>query len=575
MPTGAGVGSSYTAGMPSSRKPRSSAAREVHPSLAPYRQKERGERLQKVLADAGVAARRECEKLIIEGAVTVNGKTIDTLPAWADPKVDRIEVFGKPLRPAEEHVYVMLFKPRGTVCTNSDPEGRPRAIDLVNHPARARLYCVGRLDLDASGLLILTNDGEFANRLTHPRYEVTKGYEVTLDGRLDPEAIAQIERRIFAAGASGRGKDAADADHRSSLQLVKVDAEKSVVHLELCEHRNLQIKDLMLSLGHPVKKMRRTSFGPLKLKGLAVGEWRELAGREIEMLRRASRGLPTGGAEGAEKPARPAGRERPRADLLRTPKVAGAGLPAKKGDRTNARDVKTRGVTTAATRGPRATGQSGAEARGFEQRGFEARGSEARGSEARGAEPRGPHARGSQSRGSEARHSAPRGSDRARVGTGKHTPVKPAAVARPIMHPAAKAAAAAAAATAKPARASASAQGFRKSAGGAPAGARPGGKAGGFKSGSPKAGGFTGGSSRDGSPRSSAPSAGSFKGSSSRPGSFKPSGGKPSGGRPTGGKPGSFKSGGGKPGSFKSGSFKTGPAKSGARAGGPRRERRP
>ena len=579
--------------MPSSRKPRSSAAREVHPSLAQYRQKERGERLQKVLADAGVAARRECEKLIIEGAVTVNGKTIDTLPAWADPKADRIEVFGKPLRPAEEHVYVMLFKPRGTVCTNSDPEGRPRAIDLVNHPARARLYCVGRLDLDASGLLILTNDGEFANRLTHPRYEVTKGYEVTLDGRLDPEAIAQIERRIFAASAGSRGKDATDADHRSSLQLVKTDAEKSVVHLELCEHRNLQIKDLMLSLGHPVKKMRRTSFGPLKLKGLAVGEWRELTGREIEMLRRASRGLPTGGADGAPTPARRAGRERPRADLLRTPKVAGAGAPAKKGDRTNARDVKTRGATTAATRGPGAKGRAGADARGFEQRGFEARGSEARGSEtrgfeargfeARGAEPRGPHERGSQSRGSEARNSAPRGSDRARGGTGKHTPVKPAAEARPIMHPAAKAAAAAAAAaaaTAKPTRASAGAPAVRKSAGGAPAGARPGGKSGGFKSGgfksgAPKAGGFTGGASRDGSPRSSAPSAGSFKGGSSRPGSFKPSGGKPSGGRPTGGKAGAFKSGGGKPGSFKSGSFKSGPAKSGARAGGPRRERRP
>ncbi|MEY2715067.1 MAG: Ribosomal large subunit pseudouridine synthase, partial [Planctomycetota bacterium] len=134
-----------------SRKPRKSSARTEHPSVQPYRQKERGERLQKVLADAGVASRRECEALIIEGAVTVNGKTIDTLPAWADPAQDRIEVYGRPLRPAEKHVYVMLFKPRGTVCTNSDPEGRPRAIDLVRHPDRPRLYCVGRLDLDSSG----------------------------------------------------------------------------------------------------------------------------------------------------------------------------------------------------------------------------------------------------------------------------------------------------------------------------------------------------------------------------------------------------------------------------------------
>ena len=286
--------SPYTVGMSSSRKPRTSASREVHPSLAVYRQKERGERLQKVLADAGVAARRECETLILEGAVTVNGKTMDTLPAWADPKVDRIEVYGKPLRPAEQHVYIVLFKPRGTVCTNSDPEGRPRAIDLVDHPSRARLYCVGRLDLDASGLLILTNDGEFANRLTHPRYEVATGYDVTLDGRLNAESIAQIERKIFAAtrdaGVHASTQSGKSSDSRSSLRLISSDKDKSIVHMELCEHRNLQIKDLMLSLGHPVKKMRRTSFGPLKLKGLAVGEWRELASREVEMLRRASRG---------------------------------------------------------------------------------------------------------------------------------------------------------------------------------------------------------------------------------------------------------------------------------------------
>lgn len=268
------------------RAPRKSAARTEHPSIQPYRQKERGERLQKVLADAGVASRRECEALIIEGAVTVNGKTIDTLPAWADPAQDRIEVYGRPLRPAEKHVYVMLFKPRGTVCTNSDPEGRPRAIDLVQHPSRARLYCVGRLDLDASGLLILTNDGEFANRLTHPRYQVPKGYDLTLDGHLDAAAIATIRKKIFTEPAKGRAGD----EPRSSIRLISTDSEKSVVHLELCEHRNLQIKDLMLELGHPVKKMRRTSFGPIKLKGLAVGEWRDLTGREIEMLSRTARG---------------------------------------------------------------------------------------------------------------------------------------------------------------------------------------------------------------------------------------------------------------------------------------------
>ncbi len=246
-----------------------------------YNDKNRGTRLQKVLADAGVAARRECEELVRNGAVTVNGKTIDMLPAWVNPDEDRIEVYGRPLRKAEKHVSIMLFKPRGTVCTNSDPEGRPRAIDLVDHPSRPRLYCVGRLDLDASGLLILTNDGEFANRLTHPRYEVFKGYDVTLDGSIDEYTIAKIEHAIFKAEGGGPAK--------SSLRMLKRDRDATTVHMELCEHRNLQLKPLMLSLGYPVKKMRRTSFGPLKLKGLAVGEWRELTAREIQQLKRASR----------------------------------------------------------------------------------------------------------------------------------------------------------------------------------------------------------------------------------------------------------------------------------------------
>jgi 23S rRNA pseudouridine2605 synthase len=264
--------------MRSNRSPRRSKDR-----LGEFADKSRGVRLQKALADAGVAARRECEELVLSGAVTVNGKRVDTLPAWVDPSAVRIEVYGKPLRKPEKHVYIVLFKPRGTVCTNSDPAGRPRAIDLVQHPERARLYCVGRLDLDSSGLLLLTNDGDLANRLTHPRYGVPKGYDITLEGSLDERAIAGIEREIFRASPG-------DAPAMSSLKLIARDREKTVVHLELCEHRNLQIRPLMLELGHPVKKIRRTSFGPIKLKGLAVGEWRDLTGKEIDLLRQASRG---------------------------------------------------------------------------------------------------------------------------------------------------------------------------------------------------------------------------------------------------------------------------------------------
>ena len=279
--------------MTSSRNPRSSRA-----SSHTFTDSERGTRLQKILAEAGVAARRECEELILGGAVSVNGHIVDMLPAWVDAESDTILVYGKPLKRAEKHFYVMLFKPRGTVCTNSDPEGRPRAIDLVNHPQKPRLYCVGRLDLDTSGLLILTNDGEFANRLTHPRYEVAKGYDVTLDGNLDEARIKKLEREIFAAG---RGEKLTT---RSSLVLINRDRESTVVHLELAEHRNLQIRPLMLQLGVPVKKLRRTSFGPLKLKGLAVGEWRDLTPREVEQLRKASKHESVGGAMEPRKPRR-------------------------------------------------------------------------------------------------------------------------------------------------------------------------------------------------------------------------------------------------------------------------------
>jgi pseudouridine synthase len=537
--------------MPSSRKPRSSAAREVHPSLAQYRQKERGERLQKVLADAGVAARRECEKLIIEGAVTVNGKTIDTLPAWADPKVDRIEVFGKPLRPAEEHVYVMLYKPRGTVCTNSDPEGRPRAIDLVNHPARARLYCVGRLDLDASGLLILTNDGEFANRLTHPRYGVVKGYDVTLDGRLDPEAIAEIERRIFAAGGGGRrGGDGQD-ERRSSLRLVSTDSEKSLAHLELCEHRNLQIKDLMLSLGHPVKKMRRTSFGPLKLKGLAVGEWRELAGREIEMLRRASRGLPTGG-ETTGPTARPAARERPRADLRRVTTAPAAKPASMKASSSKSPSSRSAAPGFPTSRPPSASSPS-------------SRPSSSRSSSSKFPSSKFPSSKFPSPKPPTAKTPSPR----------------PDAEARTFVHPAvkAKAAAAAAAMAAKPARGGdAGPRGFKP--GGTP-GAKAGGSAGGKHGGkfgarpgaptgprsnmqSGRAQGAGAGSSSPGFAKPGFPKPGSPKSGSSKPGSFKPGAAKS----------GFSKSGAPKPGFSGSGPGKSAGPRGGARSGGPRRERR-
>jgi pseudouridine synthase len=254
----------------------------------PFTDASRGVRLQKVLADAGVAARRACEELIESGAVSVNGTVVDSLPAWVDPAKDRISVGGKPVRTRTEtrrrYVYVLLHKPRGYVCTNSDPEGRPRASDLVEHPTGERLYPVGRLDMDSSGLLLLTNDGELANRLTHPRYEVHKGYEVTVRGEVSPEEVRRLEHGIFLPDRDEPGQQAS----ASSLRILKRDRERTLLMMELREGRNRQIRRMMLRLGHPVRKLKRVRMGPLQLRKLAVGAWRDLTPEELASLRAAA-----------------------------------------------------------------------------------------------------------------------------------------------------------------------------------------------------------------------------------------------------------------------------------------------
>ena len=237
-----------------------------------------------------MGSRRACEQLIAEGEVAVNGRAITDLPAWVHPVTDRITVRGKPVKPAEPTVYIMLFKPRGYVCTNDDPDGRPRAVDLVRHPSRSRLYSVGRLDLDSSGLLLLTNDGELANRLTHPRYGVHKRYEVTIAGALEEKDLKRLERGLYLTGRREppRQKDAASRTKHSRLKLVKRDRDRTRLQMELREGRNRQIRRMMAQLGHPVKKLRRVQMGPLKLRDLRPGQWRELLPKEVAALKRAA-----------------------------------------------------------------------------------------------------------------------------------------------------------------------------------------------------------------------------------------------------------------------------------------------
>lgn len=248
----------------------------------PYQDDSHGVRIQKVLADAGVGSRRACEDAVEEGRVTVNGHGIDGLPAWVDPATDDIRVDGRRIKASERSVYVMLFKPKGYVCTNSDPEGRPRAVDLVSHPSHARLYPVGRLDLDSSGLLLLTNDGALANRLTHPRFEMHKGYEVMVGGRVDDAEVERLEKGIF---LPGRDEREGARTTRSRLVVLKRDAGRTLLYMELREGRNRQIRRMLATLGHPVRKLRRVRMGPLQLKGLQAGQWRELTAKELSLLR--------------------------------------------------------------------------------------------------------------------------------------------------------------------------------------------------------------------------------------------------------------------------------------------------
>ena len=232
----------------------------------------RGTRLHKVLADAGVASRRASERLIAEGAVEVNGIPVTNIPAWVDPTTDRITVNGKRVAGATtRHVYVMLFKPRGVVCTNAP--GERRAIDLVKHPSRTRLFPVGRLDLDSSGLLILTNDGELANRMTHPRYEISKCYEITVKGSLDAQEIQNLEKGIFMHDKK-RGRGSKTRGVR--IRLLKRDRQRTRLHVELREGRNRQVRRMTAAVGYPTLRLVRTRVGDWSLEALQPGQHRKL-----------------------------------------------------------------------------------------------------------------------------------------------------------------------------------------------------------------------------------------------------------------------------------------------------------
>ncbi|MED4532249.1 23S rRNA pseudouridine(2605) synthase RluB [Metabacillus fastidiosus] len=233
------------------------------------------ERLQKVIAHAGIASRRKAEQLIQEGKVKVNGKVVTELGTKVTDQ-DRVEVEGVPLE-REEPVYLLLYKPTGVISAVKDDKNRKVVTDFFPYITQ-RIYPIGRLDYDTSGLLLLTNDGEFANILTHPRYEVEKTYVAKLKGIPLREQVKQLERGIQLED----GKTAP-----AKVKVLSIDKKKqtSIVEIKIREGRNRQVRRMFEAIGHQVQKLKREQLAFLDLKGLSTGDSRELTPHEVKQLR--------------------------------------------------------------------------------------------------------------------------------------------------------------------------------------------------------------------------------------------------------------------------------------------------
>lgn len=232
-------------------------------------------RLQKYMADAGVASRRKCEELIKQGDVTVNGE-IASLGMSVEP-TDDIRLNGKRLQLAEKRVVIMLNKPRGVVSTASDPQGRRTTQEYFSN-IEYRVYNIGRLDIDSEGLLLFTNDGELANRLTHPSYEVPKTYRLLVQGKLSAQSIEKLRKGVLledgiTAPSKVFGvKDAGESGENTSL------------YISIHEGRNRQVRRMLTAVGHNTLRLRRVAVGELRLNELRAGEWRYLTDEEKKLL---------------------------------------------------------------------------------------------------------------------------------------------------------------------------------------------------------------------------------------------------------------------------------------------------
>jgi 23S rRNA pseudouridine2605 synthase len=238
------------------------------------------ERLQKILSQAGVASRRASEQLMLEGRVSVNGVTVRELGSKADPARDDIRVDGRRVKIVEQHRYILLNKPRGYVTTRSDPQRRPTVLDLL-HSVREYIYPVGRLDFDSEGLLLLTNDGDLAARLTHPRHGVARVYEARVLGVPDARDLDRLARGVTIDGRpSGPAQVVLRPGGRRG-------ADSATLIITIREGRNRQVRKMCDAIGHPVTHLKRVAIGPIRDARLPLGRWRELTVEEVQRLRAA------------------------------------------------------------------------------------------------------------------------------------------------------------------------------------------------------------------------------------------------------------------------------------------------
>ena len=237
-----------------------------------------GHRLQKVLAAAGFGSRRECEELITSGRVEVDRQTVTELGTRVFPMTQEIRVDGELLQKTRP-VYIAIYKPKGYVCTNYDPEHRPRAIDLVPEKM-GRLFSIGRLDIESEGLLLMTNDGALTERLTHPKYEVPKRYRVQVAGLVEPSIIGQLKKGVYFAEGHAQA---------SNVKIKGTHKNSSILEIELKEGKNREIRRLLARLGHKVMSLQRVAVGSISLGKLLSGEYRTLTAAEVDGLYAATR----------------------------------------------------------------------------------------------------------------------------------------------------------------------------------------------------------------------------------------------------------------------------------------------